>query len=464
MSNDIAAVYADGWSRIVATMIRLTGDWSLAEECTQEAFATALRVWPETGTPDQPLAWLTTVARRTAIDRVRRASVERAKLREVAMEPAPWTVDSEIPDDRLELMFTCCHPALNVEAQVALTLRGVAGMSTAEIARAFLVPEKTMGQRLFRAKQRIRQAGIPFRVPPGHLLPERLSAVLHVLYLLFNEGYSGPSRREGAGTPHLSEPDSTPHLSESGTPHLSKAGTPHREGAGRPRRDGGAETGPGGNGDLCREAIRIGRTLAGLMPDEPEALGLLALMLVQDARRAGRIGADGTLLTLDDQDRSRWDRDRIEEGAALCERALRRGRAGAFQLQAAIAVCHATAVGVDETDWPQIAGLYDHLRRVAPSPVVDLNRAVAVAMADGPEAGLGLVDAIDGLDGYHLLHATRADLLRRAGRDDEAAGSWRRALELAPTEAERRLLTDRLAASQRTGPRTGPPTVPRPGG
>ncbi|MEU8659221.1 RNA polymerase sigma factor [Actinoplanes philippinensis] len=409
MSNDIAAVYADGWSRVVATMIRLTGDWSLAEECAQEAFATALRVWPVDGTPDQPLAWLTTVARRTAIDRMRRAVVERAKLREVAMEPAPWTVDSEIPDDRLELMFTCCHPALNVEAQVALTLRGVAGMSTAEIARAFLVPEKTMGQRLFRAKQRIRQAGIPFRVPPGHQLPERLSAVLHVLYLLFNEGYSG-------------------------------------------------------SGELCREAIRIGRTLAELMPDEPEALGLLALMLVQDARRAGRTGADGALLPLDGQDRSRWDRARIEEGAALCERALRRGRAGAFQLQAAIAVCHATASGVDETDWPQIAGLYDHLRRVAPSPVVDLNRAVAVAMATGPEAGLALVDAIDGLDGYHLLHATRADLLRRAGRDDEAAGSWRRALDLAPTEAERRLLSDRLAAAQRTGPRTAPPTAPPPGG
>jgi RNA polymerase sigma-70 factor (ECF subfamily) len=427
MSNDIAAVYADGWSRIVATMIRLTGDWSLAEECTQEAFTTAVRVWPETGTPDQPLAWLTTVARRTAIDRMRRAVVERAKLQEVAMKPAPWTVDSEIPDDRLELMFTCCHPALNVEAQVALTLRGVAGMSTAEIARAFLVPEKTMGQRIFRAKQRIKQAGIPFRVPPGHLLPERLSAVLHVLYLLFNEGYSGAGGQSHSGG-----------HSDSG--------------------------GHSGGGELCREAIRIGRTLADLMPDEPEVLGLLALMLVQEARRASRVGADGTLLTLDSQDRARWDRTLISEGAALCERALRRGKAGPFQLQAAIAVCHATADTVDETDWPQIAGLYTHLRRVTPSPVVDLNRAVAVAMASGPEAGLALVDAIDGLDGYHLLHATRADLLRRAGRDDEAAGSWRRALDLAPTEAERRLLSDRLAASQRSEPRTEPPTVPRPAG
>jgi RNA polymerase sigma-70 factor (ECF subfamily) len=390
MSNDIAAVYADGWGRIVATMIRLTGDWSLAEECAQEAFATALRVWPETGTPDQPIAWLTTVARRTAIDRARRATVERAKLREVAVEPEPpYASDSEIPDERLELMFTCCHPALGVEAQVALTLRSVAGMSTAEIARAFLLPEKTMGQRIFRAKQRIRHAGIPFRVPPAHLLPERLSTVLHVLYLLFNEGYSG-------------------------------------------------------DGELCREAIRIGRALAALMPDEPEALGLLALMLVQDARRAARTSAGGTLLTLDEQDRTRWDRERIDEGAALCERALRRGRAGPFQLQAAIAICHATAPGMDDTDWAQIAGLYDHLRRVAPGPVVDLNRAVAVAMAAGPEAGLALIDTIDGLDGYHLWHATRADLLRRAGRDDEAAGSWQRALDLAPTEAERRLLIDRL--------------------
>jgi RNA polymerase sigma-70 factor (ECF subfamily) len=405
MNSEIARVYADGWSRIVAAMIRFTGDWGLAEECAQEAFAEALRVWPAGGVPDQPLAWLTTAARRRAIDRMRRAGVERAKLLEVAMEPAPppYSVDSDIPDERLELMFTCCHPALSAEAQVALTLRSVAGMSTAEIARAFLVPEKTMGQRLFRAKQRIRHAGIPFRVPPGHLLPERLQAVLHVLYLLFNEGYSGPDR-------------------------------------------------------LCGEAVRIARVLAGLMPDEPEALGLLALLLVQDARRASRTGADGDLITLADQDRSRWDRERIAEGAALCERALRQGRAGPFQLQAAIAVCHATADSVDDTDWPQIAGLYAHLGRIAPSPVVDLNRAVAVAEVAGPEKALALVGAIDGLDGYHLLHATRADLLRRAGRDAEAAQAYRRALELAPTEAERRFLSDRLAASPRTGPRTARPS------
>ncbi|MDI6102400.1 RNA polymerase sigma factor [Actinoplanes sp. NEAU-A12] len=411
MNRQLAEAYADGWSRIVATMVRLTGDWSLAEDCTQEAFAEALRVWPAGGVPDQPLAWLTTAARRRAIDRLRRAGMERAKLREVAMEPVPppYVTDSDIPDDRLELMFTCCHPALSTEAQVALTLRSVGGMSTAEIARAFLVSEKTMGQRLFRAKQRIRHAGIPFRVPPPHLLPERLSAVLHVLYLLFNEGYSGQGR-------------------------------------------------------LCEEALRITRVLADLMPDEPEALGLLALMLVQDARRASRIGAGGALVSLQDQDRSRWDRARIAEGAALCERALRQGRAGPLQLQAAIAVCHATADGLDDTDWPQIVGLYTHLQKVAPSPVVDLNRAVAVAMASGPQEGLALVGAIDGLDGHHLLHATRADLLRRAGRHAEAAEGYRRALELAPTEAERRLLSDRLAASQRTGPRTGPPSGPPPAG
>ncbi|GIE30918.1 RNA polymerase subunit sigma-24 [Actinoplanes italicus] len=412
MDDTIAGIYADGWSRIVATMIRFTGgDWDLAEECAQDAFAQALRVWPADGVPDQPLAWLTTVARRRALDRIRRAGVEREKLREVAMEPVPppYAGDADIPDERLELMFTCCHPALNVEAQVALTLRSVAGMSTAEIARAFLVPEKTLGQRLFRAKQRIRQAGIPFRVPPGHLLPERLSAVLHVLYLLFNEGWSGREQ-------------------------------------------------------LSVEAIRIGRTLTVLMPDEPEALGLLALMLLQDARREARTGVDGELLTLEEQDRSRWDRRRIDEGAALVERALRRGRAGAFQLQAAIAACHATAPSMDETDWPQIVGLYDVLRTVAPGPVVELNRAVAVAMASGPEAGLALVDTIDGLDGYHLLHATRAELLVRAGRADEAAKSLSRAVDLAPTEAERRLLTERSAASRRTGPRTGPLSGPPPAG
>jgi RNA polymerase sigma-70 factor (ECF subfamily) len=381
----------------VATMIRFTGgDWDLAEECAQDAFTRALRVWPDTGVPDQPLAWLTTAARNRAVDRIRRARTEARKLREVAVvDPSPALRDSDIPDERLELMFTCCHPSLNLDAQVALTLRSLAGMSTAEIARAFLVTERTMGQRLFRAKQKVAHAAIPFRVPPAHLLPERLPAVLHVLYLLFNAGYGDLARAR-----------------------------------------------------LSDEAIRLARVLAELMPDEPEAHGMLALMLLHDARRRARTDADGDLLTLEEQDRSLWDRDRIAEGAAIVERALRRRRPGPFQIQAAIAACHATAPVAAHTDWPQIAGLYAELARVAPSPVVELNRAVAVGMAEGPEAALPLLDALaDGgeLTGYHLLPATRADLLRRAGRLDEAAASYRVALGLAPTEAERRYLRRRLS-------------------
>jgi len=397
----IARIYADGWSRIVATMIRLTGGgWDLAEECAQDAFARALQKWPESGVPDQPLAWLTTTARNRAIDRMRRASTEAAKLREAASmqrEPVPpGARDSDIPDERLELMFTCCHPALNLDAQVALTLRSLTGMSTAEIARAFLVPERTMGQRLFRAKQKIAHAAIPFRVPPARLLPERLPAVLHVLYLLFNEGYGDPA----------------------------KAG-------------------------LSQRAIRLARVLAGLMPDEPEAHGMLALML-HDARRAARIDEGGHLRTLDEQDRSRWDQAQIAEGATILKGALRRGRAGPFQIQAAIAACHATAPTAARTDWPQIARLYDRLALIAPSAIVDLNRAVAIGMADGPKAALRLVEAVAGtgqLDGYYLLHATRADLLRRTGRTAEARQSYRAALELAPTAAERRFLRDRLRQS-----------------
>jgi len=393
----IAGIYADGWSRIVATMIRLTGgDWDLAEECAQDAFAQALQKWPESGVPDQPLAWLTTTARHRVIDRARRASTEAAKLREVAaMEPVPpCASDSEIADERLELMFTCCHPSLNLDAQVALTLRSLSGLSTAEIARAFLVPERTMGQRLFRAKQKVAHAGIPFRVPPAHLLPERLPAVLHVLYLLFNQGYGEPQETR-----------------------------------------------------LSREAIRLARVLAVLMPDEPEVHGMLALMLLHDARRPARIDADGNLVPLDEQDRTLWDRAQIAEGTIILERVLRRRRAGPFQIQAAIAACHAGAPTAAQTDWPQIAGLYGQLARVAPSVIVELNRAVAIGMADGPEAALPLVDAISGtgqLDSYYLLHATRADLLRRAGRVAEAAMSYCRAADLAPTEAERRFLQDRL--------------------
>jgi RNA polymerase sigma-70 factor (ECF subfamily) len=400
VTDRIAGIYADGWSRIVATMIRFTGgDWDLAEECAQDAFTQALQRWPESGVPDQPLAWLTTTARHRAVDRMRRASTEAAKLREVAameLEPPPYSSDSAIPDERLELMFTCCHPSLNLDAQVALTLRSLAGLSTAEIARAFLLPERTLGQRLFRAKQKIAHAGIPFRVPPAHLLPERLPAVLHVLYLLFNQGYAQP-----------------------------------------------------GSTRLSGEAIRLARVLAAMMPDEPEALGLLALMLLHDARRSGRIDGQGDLVTLADQDRSRWDRPRIAEGATLCEQALRRGRAGPFQIQAAIAACHATAPVAADTDWPQIVGLYAQLAIVAPSAIVELNRAVAVGMVDGAEAALPLVDAIarsGRLGDYYLLHATRADLLRRAGHGPEAIESYRRALDLAPTEPERRFLRNRLEA------------------
>ena len=398
LNDRIAEIYADGWSRIVATMIRFTGgDWDLAEECAQEAFAQALQTWPRSGVPDQPLAWLTTTARNRAIDRIRRASTEAAKLREAAMEPEPppaYARDSEVADERLELMFTCCHPSLNLDAQVALTLRSLAGMSTAEIARAFLVPERTMGQRLFRAKQKVAHAGIPFRVPPAHLLPERLPAVLHVLYLLFNEGYGDPDKTR-----------------------------------------------------LVEEGIRLARVLAALMPDEPEAHGMLALMLLHGARRPARIDAAGNLVTLEEQDRSLWNQAEIAEGDAILRQALRRRRAGPFQIQAAIAACHATAPVAAETDWPQIVELYAQLALVAPSAVVDLNRAVAVGMADGPEAALPLVEALvesGQLDGYYLLHATRADLLRRAGRTVEARDSYHAALDIAPTEAERRFLRDRL--------------------
>jgi RNA polymerase sigma-70 factor (ECF subfamily) len=396
----VAAAFRDEWGRIVATLIGLTGDWDLAEECAQDAFTRALEAWSRDGIPNAPGAWLTTTARNRAIDRLRRARVGATKEREQVMDA--WTepdVDT-VGDERLRLIFTCCHPALTLEARVALTLRTLAGLSTAEIARAFLVPEPTMAKRLVRAKTKIRHAGIPYRVPPLHAWPERLSGVLAVVYLLFNEGY-----------------------------HASA-------GADVMRRQ------------LADEAIRLGRALVDLMPDEPEAAGLLALMLLHDSRRDARVDGRGELVTLEDQDRTQWDGVAIAEGVALLDAARRRAAPGPYQVQAAIARGHATATRAQDTDWARIVGLYDELLTWMPTPVVALNRAVAVAMADGPDAGLALVDdlaATGALDGYPLLPATRADLLRRAGRSDAAAVEYRDALARARTDDERRYLERRLA-------------------
>jgi RNA polymerase sigma-70 factor (ECF subfamily) len=406
----VDAAFREEWGRVVATLIRRTGDWDLAEECAQEAFADALRRWPVDGVPARPGAWLTTVAGNRAIDRLRRGARGAELLEQAGREPQPEATDEdampelfaesdEIEDDRLRLIFTCCHPALPLDGRVALTLRSLAGLSTAEIARAFLVPETTMAKRLTRAKAKITAAAIPYRVPPGHLLPERTAGVLAVVYLLYNEGYAASSGNE-----------------------LVRAA-------------------------LCDEAIRLGRALRSLMPDEPEVGGMLALMLLQHSRRNARVGPGGELVTLEEQDRGRWEHAEIDEGLRVLDSALRRERVGRYQLQAAIAACHARAATAADTDWSGIARLYALLERRTPTPVVRLNRAVATAMAGDLEAGLAMVDELardPRLRGYHLVDATRADLLRRRGDRAAAAAAYERALPLAPSEAERRFLRRRL--------------------
>jgi RNA polymerase sigma-70 factor, ECF subfamily len=402
----VEQVFRHESGRAVATLIRVLGDFDRAEEAVQDAFLVALERWPSAGVPSNPGAWIVTAARNKAIDRLRRERRLAQKQVELAqlMTLDPGEPDrqnrSSVVDDRLRLIFTCCHPALSPEARVALTLRTLGGLQTAEIARAFLVPEPTMAQRLVRAKAKIRAACIPYRVPPDHLLPERLDGVLAVLYLVFNEGYVA-----------------------SGGDALIRR-------------------------ELCDEAIRLARLLAALMPDEPEVLGLLALLLLHHARRDARVGDAGELILLDDQDRSRWDQAMILDGVGVLDRAVRLGRLGPYRVQAAIAALHATAASPEATDWGRILALYDALRRMSPSPVVELNRAVAIAMAHGPEQGLALVEELaagGALDGYHLFHATRADLLRRLGRDAEAAAAYRQALELTGNPAERSFLTRRLA-------------------
>ena len=390
--GEVGRIFREESGRSVAALIRVFGDIEVAEDAVQEAFAVALRKWPGDGLPPNPGGWITTTARNRAIDRLRRESRGRELLGEVAAlspphgDPGIPEEEGPVQDDRLRLIFTCCHPALSTEAQVALTLRLLGGLSTREVARSFLVAEPTMARRLVRAKRKIKAARIPYRVPEDHELPSRLRPVLAVVYLVYNAGLTSPA-----------EPD------------------------------------------LCSEAIRLARILATLMPDEPEVAGLLALLLLTESRRSSRTLPDGSLVLLGEQDRTRWERSLIEEGQAIVRRCLRRNQPGAYQLQAAINAVHADAPTIEETDWSQIVALYDQLLAVAPTPVVALNRAIAIGEVQGPAAALALVDELD-LDNYHPFHATRADLLRRLGRHGEAAAAYQRAAAMAPTDAERDFL------------------------
>jgi RNA polymerase sigma-70 factor, ECF subfamily len=390
--TEVGRIFREEYGRSVAALIRVFGDIDVAEDAVQEAFAIALRKWPGDGLPPNPGGWITTTARKRAIDRLRRESRGRELLGEMAVL-LPGNDDSSMPeevapvdDDRLRLIFTCCHPALSKDAQVALTLRLLGGLSTEEVARSFLVAEPTMAQRLVRAKRKIKAARIPYRVPEAHELLDRLRPVLAVVYLIYNAGLSNPAAPE-----------------------------------------------------LCSEAIRLARILARLMPDEPEVAGLLALLLLTESRRPSRLRPDGSLVLLGEQDRTRWDRAAIAEGQAIVRWCLRRNQPGAYQLQAAINAVHADAATFAQTDWSQIVALYDQLLAVAPTPVVALNRAIAIGEVQGPAVALALVEELD-LDNYHPFYATRADLLRRLGRNDEAAAAYERAAALAPTDAERDFL------------------------